>query len=163
MKRKNVKKVLAIALTASMSLGTFAGASAAENTEEPVVITVLTDTNAAFGDWNDYYVMEQIERDLNIDLQIEMVPGDIWAEKSALYFASDELPDIIFGNIDASLYGTQGYLLDMSEYVSEELTPNLYSAFEQVPDLRRACTELDGSIYRVFGYDAKMPEQMISK
>jgi len=158
MKRKNVKKVLAIALTASMSLGTFVSASAAENTEEPVVITVLTDTNASFGDWNDYYVMEQIERDLNIDLQIEMVPGDVWAEKSALYFASDELPDIIFGNIDASLYGTQGYLLDMSEYVSEELTPNLYSAFEQVPDLRRACTELDGSIYRIYGYDAKMPE-----
>lgn len=188
MKRKNVKKLFAIALTACMILGTLAGCgstadkaedTAAENTaveetakeeapaeaenaeaenEEPVVITCLTGTNPAFGDWNDYYVIKRLEEDLNVDLQIEMVPGDVWAEKSALYFASDELPDIIFGGLDGSLYGNQGYLLDMNDYISEELTPNIFSAYEQVPDLKRSTVELDGSIYTIYGYTAQTPE-----
>ena len=188
MKRKNVKKLFAIVLTAGMILGTLAGCASTEEKAEdtaakdtaveesakeeapaenenaeaenadPIVITCLTSTNPVFGDWNEYYVIEKLEEDLNVDLQIEIVPGDVWAEKSALYFASDEVPDIIFGGIDAGLYGTQGYLLDMSEYISEELTPNISYAFKTVPDLKRAATELDGSLYRIYGYTAQLPE-----
>jgi len=121
---------------------------------EPTVITALTSKESYCGDWNNHRWVEMIEEELNVDLQIELVPEDVWSEKSALFFASNELPDIIWGNIDAPLYGNQGYLLDMKEYVSEEATPNIWNAWQTYPDLKKACTELNGAIYELRGYSA---------
>lgn len=54
---------------------------------------------------------------------------------------------------DITSYGKEGYLIDLTPYISEEKTPNIWKAMEEAPALRAAVTELDGEIYGLNGAD----------
>ena len=110
------------------------------------------------GDWNDYYFVKQIEELFNVDLQIEMIGEDVWKEKLPLWFASNDLPDFILcnyggGGVDTAMYAPQGYLAELSDYVSEETTPNIWKMWEEVPASKATVTLEDGGIYSINGVD----------
>ena len=102
--------------------------------EEPEVFKLTVHSNPAQGDWNEYWLIRTIEEKFNVDIQVEMVSNDIWRDKLPLMFASDELPDFFLNSLDASdiaTYGEEEYLLDLSQYISEEKTPNIWAAVQE--------------------------------
>lgn len=130
--------------------------AAAIDTSEKVTYKVLVKTDSSMGDWNEMYLFTHLEELYNIDLQIEMIASDVWDEKVPLLFASGDLPDLFLASPDdddVSLYSSQGYFLAIEDYLSEELTPNIWKMAEAHPEILAACTELDGSIYALYGLD----------
>lgn len=131
-------------------------AADAASGEAPEVFKLTVHTNSSQGDWNDYWIIRHIEEKFNVDIQVEMVPEDIWNDKAPLMFATEELPDFFLSSLseaDVTSYGNEGYLIDLTPYISEEKTPNIWKAMEDVPALRAAVTELNGEIYGLNGAD----------
>lgn len=121
---------------------------------EKVVFTASVAAQATNGNWNEYPFVKELEERYNVDIQFEQMSVDIWGEKYPLLFASDELPDFFCsGNIDTTTYGSQGYLLPLENYISEELTPNIWKMMQETPTVKKASTEADGHIYAIRGAD----------
>lgn len=124
---------------------------------EKVTLEVLVYHRTGEGDWNEYPFVKQVEELYNVDLQIEMISQEIWNEKIPLRFASKDLPDFIICNasksVDAALYGSQGFLADLTEYISEENTPNILKMFNEVESSKAYITSEDGAIYSMIGVD----------
>lgn len=153
---RKMKKVCALALSAAMAMSVMGGTMVASASEEPEVFKLTVHSSAAQGDWNEYWLIKTMEEKFNVDIQVEMISSDIWNDKLPLMFASDDLPDFFLNSLSGSdvvTYGSEGYLLDLSQYISEEKTPNIWAAMEETPALKAAITETDGSIYAVSGAD----------
>lgn len=124
--------------------------------EEPEVFKLTVQTSPEEGDWNDYWMIRHLEEMFNVDIQVEMISADIWNDKVPLMFATEELPDFFVNSLaeaDITAYGKEGYLIDLTPYISEEKTPNIWKAMEEAPVLRAAVTELGGEIYGLNGAD----------
>lgn len=171
------KKVFALLLTVSMAVGLFAGCGEqtektggdvtsevkdvkeenkdSASSEEKEVFTLTVHAGAEQGDWNEYWLIKTIEEKFNVDIQVEMMSSDVLNEKIPLMFASGELPDFFVNSIgDVSEYGSEGFLLNLADYVSEEATPNIWAMWEEYPAAKAANTELDGNIYAITGINS---------
>ncbi len=140
------------------------GTSSGDDLSEKITYKLTTHSNAAQGDWNEYRLIQIIEEKFNVDIQVEQISNEVWADQLSLMFTSEELPDFFLnslGDSDIATYGSQGYLIPMEDYINETDTPNLYKMFEEVPAIRKACTELDGHIYAIQG--AQMTTRELSQ
>ncbi|MCI8691732.1 MAG: extracellular solute-binding protein [Lachnospiraceae bacterium] len=140
--------------------GTQSGEEGNENTSgensEAEVFRLTVHSSPAQGDWNDYWLIRTIEEKFHVDIQVEMISSDVWRDKLPLMFATEKLPDFFLNSLDASdiaTYGSEGYLLDLNPYISQEKTPNIWKAMEETPALRAALSEAGGEIYAVGGAD----------
>lgn len=123
---------------------------------EREVFKLTVHSSPAQGDWNDYWLIHTIEEKFNVDIQVEMISTDVWRDKLPLMFATEELPDFFLNSLDHSdiaTYGSEGYLIDLNPYISQEATPNIWKAMEETPALRPALTEAGGEIFAVSGAD----------
>lgn len=127
----------------------------------------LTVHSSAYqGDWNDYWIIKEIEKRFDVDIQVEMISNDVWNDKLPLMFASDELPDFFLNSLtpaDIVTYGTEGYLLDLKDYISEDTTPNIWAALAETPALKAAITQTDGKIYSICGADMQTRELALNR
>lgn len=120
---------------------------------EEVTLKVVTRRESiASSDINENFFVKFIEDKMNINLEIEEVTSETYQERKNLMFASDDLPDIIiYMGMTASEvvnYGVDGgQLLPISDYFSEELTPNILEIFESYPEAKVENTAPDGKIY----------------
>lgn len=99
-----------------------------------------------------------LEDQLGIDLEFELVPADVMAERITLAITSNDLPDIFYffnGSVnkitasDRVKYGKAGLLLPIEDML-EESFPNLYAyVTEEEPDMLPKLYEADGHIYGV--------------
>ena len=140
--------------------GTQSGEEGNENASgensEAEVFRLTVHSSPAQGDWNDYWLIRTIEEKFHVDIQVEMISSDVWRDKLPLMFATEKLPDFFLNSLDASdlaTYGSEGYLLDLNPYISQEKTPNIWKAMEETPALRAALSEAGGEIYAVGGAD----------
>lgn len=125
---------------------------------EKVTLEVLVQSRTGEKDWNEYFFVKKIEELFNVDLQIEMIDNGVWEEKLPLRFASKELPDFIIcnyasGAVDTVLYGEQGFLADLTDYINEETAPNIMKMWEEVPSSKASITTMDGAVYSINGVD----------
>jgi len=133
--------------------------------EEPIVIKALAIVGADDGDWNDYWYFTYLEEKFNVDFQIEMISSEADV-KIPLLFASDDLPDLFLNSLSndqIDQYGSEGFLLDMTSYLSEETTPNLWAILGEQPDFISAMTNLDGQIYALRGMDMSVHNQNVNR
>lgn len=155
--------MLAAAMTASCMAPI---SSLAEESEEPIVLKMIGIAAGDEGDWNDYWIIQRIEELFNVDIQIEMITNESADEKLPLLFASDDLPDFFTKSLSAeqiAQYGSEGYLVDLSSYLSEETTPNLWALLEEQPTALAAMTEPDGAIYSLYGVDMAVHNQAVNR
>lgn len=108
----------------------------------------------ANSDINENWFVKFIEDELNINLEIEEVNSSTYQERRNLVLASNDLPDImIYMGLTASdivTYGVEGeQLLPMSDYINEELTPNIYQMIQENEAARVENTAPDGKMYTV--------------
>ncbi len=81
-------------------------------------------------DFNNLWFFDMIEEKTGVHVDFEMVKDADWSTNVNLMFAvPDKMPDMILRNpVDVEEYGvTQGLLLPLDEYLTEEIMPNYMS------------------------------------
>ena len=131
---------------------------------EEITLKVVTNRESiAKSDINENFFPKFIEEKLNINLDIEELSGDdVIDERKNLMFASDDLPDIMLNmhisSSDVVNYGVEGgQLLPISDYFSEELTPNILAMLEENEQIRQENTAPDGKMYTLSRVMANYP------
>ncbi|MGX7131655.1 extracellular solute-binding protein [Enterococcus massiliensis] len=126
-----------------------------EETGMPIVKETLKMSMMAPGgqtEWDDMASAQALEKLTGIDFDYITPPSTDFRAKLNLAFASDELPDVIFGaggDLTAAMqtdYGSQGILLPLEDLI-EDYAPNLNKVLEENPDFRKSITAPDGHIY----------------
>lgn len=122
--------------------------------EEVTLKIAVRRDNVAESDIDEQWFVKFIEEKLNINLEIEEVISENNAERTSLMLASNELPDIIINlaisTNDVVKYGVEGgQLLPMSDYINEELTPNIVQLLAENEAAKVECTAPDGKMYTV--------------
>lgn len=120
--------------------------------EEVTLRVLLTRESNATSDINENWMVKFIEEELNINLEIEEVSPESVSERKNLMMASDDMPDLVLGinysNSEIVKYGVEGgQLLPISDYFSEELTPNILAGLEEDPAAKAAFVANDGKMY----------------
>ena len=130
---------------------------------EEVTLRVLTMRESiANNDVKENWFVKFIEEKLNINLEIEEVNTSTYEERRNLMLASNDLPDIILNMHlsanDMVTYGMDGQqFLAMSDYISEELTPNLYKILSENEMAKAENTAPDGKMYTMPNISASFP------
>ena len=108
----------------------------------------------ATSDINENYIVKFIEDKLNVNLEIEELTAENLEERKSLMMASNDLPDILinmqFTTSDIVRYGVDGeQFLPLSDYFSEELTPNILATLAENEAAKIGNTAPDGKMYTV--------------
>lgn len=95
-------------------------------------------------------VVKDMEDKTNIHIEWDATTQG-YEEKKNLMFASGDLPDVFYGSeslndMDIVTYGSQGQLIALNELI-DQFAPNVKKVLEARPDIKRAITAPDGSIY----------------
>lgn len=101
----------------------------------------------------DTWFYNFIEQKLNIDLEVEILTDDnLDARKNLMMVDEDEMPDLLINmSFDAAQivnYGVaEGRLMPLSDWFSEELTPNILAVLEGQDAAILENTATDGKMY----------------
>lgn len=118
--------------------------------DEVKKLSVAVVMESGSGEWENLWVSKFLKDKYNIELEVEYIMNTALEERKNLMMNSGELPDLMwnmkFTTDELTRYGAQdGLFLACDEYISEELTPNLYSYLSE--DILAAITTPDGHIY----------------
>jgi putative aldouronate transport system substrate-binding protein len=137
----------------------------AQEAQEVKTFSLMAAVDADDPDWNDYWFFEYIKEELGIAFEITQVSAESYGEKQQLAFATGQLPDLLVGTIsdsDVAMYGDQGLILPLEEYLNAENTPVIQAWFEIIDGYKAALTYPDGHIYDFRGVqiiDRELPTQ----
>lgn len=118
---------------------------------------------------NEVWFAKFLEEKLNVNLEIEWVTSENSKERKTLMLATGDMPDIfinLLNNSDVVQYGVEnGQLMAISDYVDEELTPNILAQWDKYAAYMETYKMSDGKIYTLpsisttdrFGYGASLP------
>ena len=118
--------------------------------EERITLKVAVPQRAQDVDWQNCWFWNWAEEAMNIHFEVEQVPDSGAKERMNLMFASNSLPDILWGfgmsTSEIVKYGqVEKQLLPINEYMTEELMPNLLAWEEQASF--ENCITPDGNMY----------------
>ena len=92
-----------------------------------------------------------VEEKLNVNLEIEWLTSANVSERKTLMLAANDMPDIfinVLNDKEVVQYGVQnGQLMAISDYLSEELTPNILAQQEKYAPYMSAYKMSDGKMY----------------
>jgi len=125
--------------------------------EEITLTVALQRSPNAVSSLDDLWFLKFIEEKLNINLEIEVLTSTNVNERKSLMLAGDDMPDLMIQagitGADVIKYGVEGdQILALSDYMSEELTPNMLALFEKLSAYATDYTYPDGKIYTLPGY-----------
>ena len=121
-----MKKLVSLLLACCMLLS-LSAAFAEEKTELTAFQYALENQNT---DFNGLWFFDELENKTNTHVTFQMVKDADWATSVNLMFAvPDQMPDMILRHsVDVEEYGvSQGLLLPLDEYLTEEIMPNYVS------------------------------------
>lgn len=121
-----MKKLISLLLVLCMLLGVSA-ALAEDKVELTAFQYALENQNT---DFNGLWFFDELEAKTNTHVTFDMVKDADWSTNVNLMFAvPDKMPDMILRHaVDVEEYGvTQGLLLPLDEYLTEEIMPNYVS------------------------------------
>lgn len=101
---------------------------------------------------NNRTIFKRLEEKTNVHVNWKAIQNDQWGDKIALEMANIKtLPEFVFtaGFNDADLlkYAKQGVILNIEDYITPEIMPNLCKVFEQAPEYKAMCTDENGHIW----------------
>ncbi len=140
-----MKKIVALLLTAMMlaSFGTFAMADQTD-------FTIVSGISALSGGYDNNPVLLEMQDKAGIHIKWDCM-SDSLSEQVNIRIAGWDLPDAFnavgFSNYDLLQYGSDGVFIDLTEYITPEVMPNLSAILEAHPEIRAAITMSDGCIY----------------
>ena len=117
-------------------------------------ITIAMMGSSLVEDYENNYFTKLLEKDLNIDIEITVIPEEEYSTKVSMMLASGEkLPDLFIGKLDivaVNEYGAQGYFIPLNEYLDNEaISPNWYAIPENDRKalLQQLTSPQDGNVY----------------
>jgi len=119
---------------------------------EKATITGLTSFAAGSeSDPNNRTIFKRLEEDTNVHVDWRAIQNDQWGDKIKLEMSNAKtLPDFVFnagfGEADLLKYGSQGVIIALEDYIDKYM-PNLKKVFEQAPEYRTMCTDVNGHIW----------------
>lgn len=143
-------KKLAALLLAIIMVGTLAVSTAEEKVSLTAFQYALENQNT---DFNDLWYFDMIEEQTGVHVDFRMVKDADWNTQVNLMFATpDSMDDMILRNsVDVEDYGvSQGLLLPLDEYLTEEIMPNYVSRLG-MNDINASIPASDGKSYFI-GY-----------
>lgn len=164
MKKKDVTRLTAILLTASMAAGLLTGcggkeeekataaAQASEVTvnkeglpivNEPITFTIAVPQTSELKAAAERECVKRTEEETGIHIEWVEIPKSGWAEKINILFSTDSLPDAICGGVDVSKYYEQ--LVAWDDYMAD-YAPNVSAFFETRDDYPNSLIAPDGQI-----------------
>ena len=121
-----MKKIVSLLLTLCLLMGI--GAAFAEDKVELTAFQYALENQNT--DFNNLWFFDELEKTTNTHVTFDMVKDADWSTNVNLMFAvPDQMPDMILRHsVDVEEYGvTQGLLLPLDEYLTEEIMPNYVS------------------------------------
>jgi putative aldouronate transport system substrate-binding protein len=102
------------------------------------------------GRFEDKLVWKTMADRSGIDVDFELVPFEVLADRRALALAGEELPDAFYSarlsSSELYMYGRKGVLIPLDGYLAT-YAPNFHALLERYPELRAGLTMPDGHIY----------------
>lgn len=155
--KRNLKKLIALGLTAAVVLSTAAcggkesGGSAQADTSQ-TNFKIFAGISPLSPDNSEKPLVKQMNEAVGVEIEWNCVSGDTLTEKKNLLLnAGNDLTDALMSaNLSDSeliTYGGNGMLIPLESYINEETMPNLMKIVEKRPELLAVCTMPDGHIY----------------
>lgn len=117
---------------------------------EPVTLKVLT---MRWGNMGDTFTQNQWIKDLetstNVKIDWQVMSSNDWAEQKSIMLASGTLPDVVLGDqtfSDSDIVNNLSYFRPLDDYIDQYM-PNLKSAMQETPEMKKISTFPDGKIY----------------
>ncbi len=158
--KKFAKSMIAASLAASMvaSLGMTVMAEDSEESFFPVKDTVTLTGMTRYpdsteSDPNKRTIFKRLEEKTNVHIEWTAIPNSQWGDKIQTTMSSPKnLTDFIFyadfSDSDLLRYGDDfGAILDLTEYITPEIMPNLCAVFEKFPEYKAMSTDTEGHIW----------------
>jgi len=122
--------------------------------EEPVTFTFMIKGTESVNFANDIAnnaLWKRLEEETNVHIEFQFL-GDSPAEKLSLLVSGDSYGDVLWGgpilnSTEASKYMAAGLLMDLRDYLTEDLMPNFMDELEENPNIINSITASDGNIY----------------
>ena len=120
--------------------------------KEKATITGLTNFPASTeSDPNKRTIFKRLEEQTNVHVEWKTIQADQWGDTIKLEMSNAKtLPDFVFnagfGEADLLKYGKQGVIIPLEDYIDKYM-PNLQKVFEQVPEYKAMCLDVDGHIW----------------
>lgn len=151
------KRSVSILLSAVMAASLLSGIGVSAEAEEPVKLKALAILHPLTKDVPDMQYVQEMEKEANVEIEWEMIRAD-WDTVKSTRFASGDIPDILFNaTVDSDYTTYNGLFLDLNEYLSEDLTPNIMTMFEEEPDTKVLATTMEGKIFATPKFQGKWP------
>lgn len=129
-----------------------------QGTQEKAAIKMITQIYDGEYSPEEVLLYQELEEKTGVKIEWECYRETEWPEKKSLLIANQDLPDALFGNYILSddevvKYGSEGVLIPLEDYISEENTPNIWKVFQDYPNFKSAVTAPDGHIYSLPAFD----------
>lgn len=131
--------------------------AAAADSGETVKMKALFIAHPLTKDVNEMQWLAEVEAEAGVEIEWEVIRAD-WETVKSTRFAAGDIPDILFNaTLDEDYTKYNGLFLDMTPYLTEELTPNILTMFEEEPDTKVLATTMEGKIYGTPKFQGKWP------
>jgi len=151
--KKFFKRIAAFTLTAAMVLGLSAcgGGGAAKRGDENQNDFLIVGGMSTLSSGNDSNpVLMELAEKAGVEIEWDLM-SDSLGEKVGVLIGGMQLPDafiaVNFSATDINEYGADGTFIDLTEYITPEIMPNLSAILEEHPEIKSAITQADGKIY----------------
>lgn len=163
--KKQFKKTLCLLLAVSMTLlvvGCGGSGSKTSNKVEKVNFPLKEKVEFTFmiegtepasfkKDMAKNELWTKLEKETNVHINFQFL-GDNPNEKLSLLISSDNYGDVLWGgpilnSVEASKYIAAGKLADITDYIKEDIMPELSSDLKENSEIKKMITASDGRIY----------------
>ena len=147
-----MKKIICVVLALVMVLGLAAcGGGGAKRGDENQTDFYIVGGMSALSSGNDSNpVLMELAENAGVEIEWDLM-SDSLGEKVGVLIGGNQLPDAFiavgFSQSDISEYGTDEVFIDLTEYITPEIMPNLSAILEKHPDIKSGITQADGKIY----------------
>ena len=128
--------------------------------KEKITLTMWYPMAGSMGnlaDFNDGEFWQWLEEKTNIHIEFIVPAAGSESESFNLLFTSDNLPDIIYDQVNSQMYRDgmdacieDGYVVDMSKYL--DIAPNYVSWLNSIDDVNKNVFTDSGKMYGMWGF-----------
>lgn len=115
---------------------------------DPVTISMLIPSHASWPFQEDWYVIDLIKEETNVDFKVTSVDTEGFTEKVNLTMSSGDLPDLMFltSNATVQQYAPQGAFVNILDHMDE--MPNFKAWYEENQQYALTYLSADGGLYQ---------------
>lgn len=146
-----MKKILCMVLAAVMLLSMAAcGGQKTELNENQTDFLIVGGMSSLSSGNDSNPVLVDLAEKAGVEIEWDLM-SDSLGEKVGVLIGGNQLPDAFiavgFSQNDIMEYGEDGTFIDLTEYITPEVMPNLSKILEEHPEIKSGITQADGCIY----------------